>query len=179
MCNNNDIYFMKLALSEAEIAAKEDEVPVGAVLVSEEGKVLARAHNRTITDCDPTAHAEVLVIRAATKIIRNYRLLKTVLYVTIEPCIMCMGTIILARISRVVYGAEDARWGAAGSLYDLSKDRRLNHTVEVTGGVLQEPCRQLIRDFFRARRRYHDQSRIRFLTGVDHGQHSNRGNSMG
>ena len=122
------------------------------VLLSEEGKVLASAHNRTIALCDPTAHAEILAIRKAAKIVRNYRLLKTVLYVTIEPCIMCMGTIILARISRIVYGAKDIRWGGAGSLYDLSKDHRLNHTVEVTGGVLQESCRQLIQGFFQAKR---------------------------
>ncbi|MCX5881319.1 MAG: tRNA adenosine(34) deaminase TadA [Deltaproteobacteria bacterium] len=143
---------MNLALSEAAAAFQEEEVPVGAVLISESGLVLASTHNRTISLSDPTAHAEILALRHAAKQIQNYRLLKTTLYVTVEPCMMCMGAIIHARVSRLVYGAGDSKWGAAGSLYDLSADNRLNHCLEVIPGVCETKCREILQRFFRDRR---------------------------
>jgi tRNA(adenine34) deaminase len=147
-----DTAFMHLALEEARLAADLKEVPVGAVLVSAEGEILSRAHNRTIRDNDPSAHAEMLAIRQAAARQRNYRLLNTTLYVTVEPCLMCMGAIIHARITKLVFGTRDPKWGAAGSLYNLGEDRRLNHHTEITEGLLLEECRDLIQEFFRARR---------------------------
>jgi tRNA(adenine34) deaminase len=143
---------MKMALEEARRAGQIDEVPVGAVLVAASGDLLAAAHNRTIANVDPTAHAEILALRAAAEKLRNYRLLNTTLYVTIEPCIMCMGAVVHARVARLVYGAADPKWGAAGSLYDLAADPRLNHRVEIVRGVHEDDCRRLIQDFFRSRR---------------------------
>ncbi len=144
--------YMRQAMSEAQKAAREDEVPVGAVLVDQSGAVLAKAHNQTITLCDPTAHAEILVLRSAAGAIGNYRLISTILYVTIEPCPMCMGAMLHARVSNLLYGAKDPKWGAAGSCYDLAADPRLNHTIDVQGGVLEQECRQLIQTFFRQKR---------------------------
>ena len=144
--------FMELALSEAKKAGQIGEVPVGAVLVSENGKILAVDHNQTIKQADPTAHAEILALRKAAREINNYRLLNTTLYVTVEPCIMCMGAIVHARISRVVYGATDPKWGAAGSLYNYAEDDRLNHRVEIISDVCADDCRRLMQDFFRAKR---------------------------
>lgn len=144
--------FMRMALVEARRAGDLQEVPVGAVLVSADGRVLAKAHNRTIADCDPSAHAEMLAIREAARRLGNYRLLNTTLYVTVEPCLMCMGAIIHARIARVVYGTRDPKWGAAGSLYNLGEDRRLNHQPDIVEGLLLDECRSVIQDFFRARR---------------------------
>ena len=146
------IPFMRMALAEARRAADIQEVPVGAVLVSAEGNVLGQAHNRTVCGSDPSAHAEILVIRQAAAQLKNYRLLNTTLYVTVEPCLMCMGAIIHARIQRVVFGTRDPKWGAAGSLYNLGEDRRLNHRTEIVEGLLLDECRGLIQDFFRARR---------------------------
>jgi tRNA(adenine34) deaminase len=146
--------FMEIALSEAKKAEQIGEVPVGAVLVSENDKILSVAHNQTINLVDPTAHAEILALRKAALEINNYRLLNTTLYVTVEPCIMCMGAIVHARISRVVFGATDPKWGAAGSLYNYAEDDRLNHRVEITAGVRAEDCRRLMQDFFRAKRDY-------------------------
>jgi tRNA(adenine34) deaminase len=145
-------YFMKIALAEAKNAGQIGEVPVGAILVSENGDILSAAHNQTIKLADPTAHAEILALRKAALEVNNYRLLNTTLYVTVEPCIMCMGAIVHARISRVVFGATDPKWGAAGSLYNFAADDRLNHRVEITTGVCAEDCRRLIQDFFRAKR---------------------------
>ncbi len=119
------IDYMRLALQEAKKAGQFDEVPVGAVLVSEAGELLAAARNRTIELCDPTAHAEVIALREAAGKTRNYRLLNTTLYVTIEPCPMCMGALVHARVARLVFGAKDPKWGAAGSLYNVAQDRRL------------------------------------------------------
>ena len=144
---------MEMALVEAEKAGQRDEVPVGAILVDKSGDVLAAAHNLTISMADPTAHAEILVLREAAHIINNYRLLDTYLYVTVEPCIMCMGAIIHARVTRVVFGAPDPRWGAAGSIYNFAKDERLNHQPEIIGGVCEDQCRELIQTFFRIKRR--------------------------
>ena len=140
------------ALLEAQQAARQDEVPVGAVLVARDGTVLARAHNQTIALCDPTAHAEILALRAASQAVGNYRLLDTTLYVTIEPCIMCMGALLQARVARILFGAEDPKWGGAGSRYNLAADTSLNHTIDVQGGLLENECRELIQDFFRAKR---------------------------
>ena len=145
--------FMKLALSEARAAAAAGEVPVGAVIAGPDGQILSWGRNRTVELCDPTAHAEILVLRQAARTLGNYRLTGTVMYCTIEPCPMCMGALVHARAARLVYGAADARWGAAGSLYDLAVDARLNHRIEVVSGVMADECRQLMQDFFRARRK--------------------------
>ena len=145
-------YFMELALDEAKKAGQIGEVPVGAILVSENGKILSSAHNQTINRTDPTAHAEILALRRAALEIKNYRLLKTTLYVTVEPCIMCMGAIVHARVFQVVFGATDPKWGAAGSLYNYAEDNRLNHRVEIITDVCADDCRRLMQDFFRAKR---------------------------
>jgi len=144
--------FMEIALAEAKNAGQIGEVPVGAILVSENGDILSAAHNQTIKLADPTAHAEILALRKAALEVNNYRLLNTTLYVTVEPCIMCMGAIVHARISRVVFGATDPKWGAAGSLYNFAADDRLNHRVKITTDVCAEDCRRLMQDFFRAKR---------------------------
>ena len=146
-----DEHYMRLALDEARAALRFGEVPVGAVLVRAD-QVLARGHNGPIAQHDPTAHAEIVVVRAAARLLENYRLKGTVLYVTIEPCAMCVGALVHARVARLVYGAADARVGAAGSVFDLTRDRRLNHRLEVTGGVLEAECRSIIQEFFQDRR---------------------------
>ena len=148
--NHSD--FMRQALLEAQQATRQDEVPVGAVLVAQDGTVLAKAHNRTIALCDPTAHAEILALRAASRALGNYRLLNTTLYVTMEPCIMCMGALLQARVARIVFGAKDPKWGGAGSRYNLAANTGLNHTIDVQRGLLENECRELIQDFFRAKR---------------------------
>ncbi len=147
-----DEAYMELALTEAEMAGQADEVPIGAVLAGADGAVIARGRNSTIAMADPSGHAEMLAIRAAAKAISNYRLGGTTLYVTIEPCVMCMGVALHARLTRVVYGAPDPKWGAAGSLFDFHLDPRFNHHIQVTGGILEDKCRHLIQDFFLARR---------------------------
>ena len=144
--------FMELALREAKIAGQKDEVPIGAVLVAEAGDILALSHNRTIELTDPVAHAEIIALREAAQKILNYRLLSTTLYVTVEPCMMCMGAIIHARVSRLVFGVRDAKWGAAGSLYNFSEDTRLNHRPQLVNGVCEDECRALMQDFFRSKR---------------------------
>jgi len=143
---------MKLALKEARKAGQKGEVPVGAVLVANTGDILAAAHNQTISLNDPTAHAEILALREAAQKVANYRLLNTILYVTIEPCIMCMGAIVHARVSRVVFGTDDPKWGAAGSLYNFADNIKLNHKPEIVSGICEDECRTLIQDFFSARR---------------------------
>ena len=150
--NEEHTEFMKLALNEAKKAGQKSEVPIGAVLVAESGDVLSASHNQTISLADPTAHAEIIALRKAGQKIQNYRLLNTTLYVTIEPCMMCMGAIIHARVSRVVFGAHDPKWGAAGSLYNIAHDTRLNHQPEIITGICEEECRTLIQDFFREKR---------------------------
>lgn len=144
---------MELALEEAEKGFSEGEVPVGAVVVHEDGTILASAYNRPIGLNDPTAHAEVLAIRAAAAIRGNYRLPGATLVVTIEPCPMCVGAALNARISRLVFGAEDPKAGAAGSLFDMARDQRLNHRMEVFAGVLGSECARLLQDFFALRRK--------------------------
>jgi tRNA(adenine34) deaminase len=148
---------MRLALAEAALAAREsDDVPVGAVVLDQAGAVLARAHNRREADRDPTAHAEILAIRQAASALGRWRLTDLTLAVTLEPCTMCAGAVTAARLGRLVYGAEDPKAGAAGSLWDVLRDRRLNHQPEVIGGVLAQECGAILREFFSARRR-HDQ----------------------
>lgn len=144
--------YMTEALKEARAAGAQNEVPVGAVLVSDAGDVLAKAHNLTIHNFDPSAHAEILALREASRKLKNYRLLNTTLYVTVEPCVMCMGAIIHARVARLVFGAADPKWGAAGSLYNLGADRRLNHQLEIVSGVLEEQCRAVMQEFFKSKR---------------------------
>jgi len=146
-----DEYWMVLALQQARDAGDQGEVPVGAALVGK-NRLLATAGNSPIRLADPSAHAEILVIRQAAQLLGNYRLPETTLYVTIEPCIMCMGALIQARISRLVYGAADPKTGAAISLYAIGCDPRLNHTVVVTGGVLADQCAALLKNFFKERR---------------------------
>ena len=149
--NDDDTRFMKAALAEAKVAANADEVPVGAVLVRS-GEIVARGLNRPVQDNDPTAHAEVMAIRAAATEERNYRLADSTLYVTLEPCPMCVGAMLHARIRRLVFGAYDPKAGAAGSVIDLCDDRRFNHRIEVNGGLLEEQCAALLQDFFAKRR---------------------------
>jgi len=146
-----DEQFMQAALEEARSAALRGEVPIGAVVVAE-GRIVARAGNRTITDCDPTAHAEIVVLREAAKMIGNYRMSGATLYVTIEPCAMCAGAMIQARISRLVYGADDSKGGAVRSCFAILSDPQLNHRVEVTSGVFADESAGLLRDFFAPKR---------------------------
>ena len=143
---------MDIALEEAKKAGQIGEVPIGAIIITENGEVVAAACNRTIEQVDPTAHAEILALRQAALSTNNYRLLNTSLYVTIEPCLMCMGAIVHARVRQVIYGAKDPKWGAAGSLYNFSEDVRLNHRVRIIQGVRDEECRELMQAFFRTKR---------------------------
>jgi tRNA(adenine34) deaminase len=147
----DDLHFMDLALAEARASAAAGEVPIGAVLVQEES-VLARSGNRTIRDNDPTAHAEIVVIRDSARLLGNYRLGGAILYVTLEPCAMCAGAIIQARISRLVYAADDPKGGAFRSCFEILTHPRLNHHVEVTSGLLAEESASLLQGFFAARR---------------------------
>ena len=148
----SDSYYLGLALDLAREGLAAGEVPVGAVLVGEAGEVLARAFNRPIGLNDPTAHAEILVLREGARLRGNYRLPGLSLYVTIEPCIMCLGAMLAARVRRVVFGAPDPKGGACVSLFRLPEDARLNHRLEVTGGVREAECRELVQQFFQARR---------------------------
>jgi len=151
----SDERFMRIALEEAHLALVEGEVPVGAVLVSE-GEVIARAHNMPILLQDPTAHAEILVLREAALRKRNYRLPNSLLYVTVEPCLMCAGALLQARIARVIFGAFDPRAGACGSVYDVLSKIGKASMITVASGVLEKECRQIIQDFFKARRQKQD-----------------------
>lgn len=144
--------YMKIALEQARLAAIMDEVPVGAVLVSSDGEIISKDHNRTISLPDPSAHAEMLVLRKAASILNNYRLLNTTLYVSVEPCVMCAGAVLHARIGTVVFGAPDPKWGGFGSIYDFSTDRRFNHRLTVLSGILGEESKALIQGFFRNKR---------------------------
>jgi tRNA(adenine34) deaminase len=146
-----DIQFMQLAIEEARAAAAAGEIPIGAVLVHD-GKVLARSGNRTIRDTDPTAHTEMVVIREAAHLLGNYRLADTTLYVTIEPCSMCAGAMIQARVPRLVYGADDPRGGAVRSCFEVLSHPRLNHQVQVTSGVLAADCAAILQSFLAERR---------------------------
>ena len=147
----SDREFMAAALAEAHQAAERGEVPVGAVLVFD-NRIIARAGNRTIAECDPTAHAEIVALRAAAKTLENYRLLDSILYVTIEPCAMCCGAMIQARIARLVYGADDLKGGAVRSCFSVLDHPQLNHRVAVTSGVLADDSASILKTFFSAKR---------------------------
>ena len=146
-----DVEWMTRALMLAEMAASVGEVPVGAVLTKAH-EIVAEGHNLTVTSNDPTAHAEIVVIREAAQKLGGWRLTDCTLYVTLEPCAMCAGALVLSRVSRLVFGALDPKAGMVGSLGNLAQDKRLNHWVEVTGGMLADAAGDLLRDFFRARR---------------------------
>jgi len=147
-----DLDLMQLALAEARAAEAAGEVPVGAIVVSPTSEVIARGNNRVLRDSDPTAHAEIVALRAAGVALGNYRLLGCTLYVTLEPCAMCAGAILHARIARLVYAAPDPKAGACGSVLSVMNHAALNHRVEVVSGVLAEECSTMLTDFFRARR---------------------------
>lgn len=143
---------MQLAYQQALLAQESGEVPVGAVIIDSRGEILATGYNRTIQDHDPTGHAEVVALRAASKQVGNYRLPGATLFVTLEPCAMCMGAMMHARLARVVFGASDPKTGVCGSVINLAQEPRLNHHAEVVGGVLSQECGDLLRTFFRQRR---------------------------
>jgi tRNA(adenine34) deaminase len=149
---NEDETWMKIAIDEAHLAMDENEIPVGAVLV-QNNKLITQAHNRPIKNNDPTAHAEIEVLRKAGEILHNYRLPKTTLYVTLEPCSMCLGAMIHARIERVVFGASDPKSGVCGSTIDLPSESIFNHQISVSGGVLEPECKNILQSFFKLRRR--------------------------
>ncbi|HUB73635.1 MAG TPA: tRNA adenosine(34) deaminase TadA [Solirubrobacteraceae bacterium] len=146
-----DDYFMRIAVREAERALEHEDVPIGAVLVHD-GEVIAATHNERELRQDPTAHAEILALREAARALGSWRVLDTVLYVTLEPCAMCAGAIVLARVPRVVFGAVDAKAGACGSVLDVLGQPRLNHRADVAGGLLARECGELLSDFFASRR---------------------------
>jgi tRNA(adenine34) deaminase len=146
-----DQQYMRMAIEQAQLAAQSGEVPVGAVLVRD-GQVISKAFNKPIANHDPSAHAEILALREAALVDENYRMPGTTLYVTLEPCAMCSGAMLHARLSRVVYGAPDPKTGAAGSVIDLFSSKQINHQTSVEGGIMSEECGQLLRDFFKGRR---------------------------
>jgi len=149
--NTVDRKFMAVALEEAHRAAKEGEVPVGAVLVIH-GELIARTHNLRESLSDPTAHAEMLVLREVSQRLNRWRLTDATLYVTMEPCAMCAGAAVLARVSRIVYGCRDLKAGACGSVLNILCEPQLNHRIEVIDGVMEQPCQEIIRRFFEKRR---------------------------
>ncbi|UNC90644.1 tRNA adenosine(34) deaminase TadA [Candidatus Contubernalis alkaliaceticus] len=145
-------YFMRAALEEAQNAFEKGEVPIGAVLVKD-GQVIVRAHNLKEERRDPTAHAEILVIQKASQIFNSWRLAGTTLYVTIEPCPMCAGALIQARVGKLVFGARDVKAGVCGSLYNLVQDNRFNHCLEIEEGILKDSCAEIMQRFFKERRK--------------------------
>ncbi len=153
--NEHDEHFMRIAIAAAMEARANGEVPIGACLVDPSGNFIASGANRTITDTDPTAHAEIVVLRKAAKIIGNYRLTGTTMYSTIEPCAMCAGALVNARVARLVFGAHDIRFGAVESIFELCTSENLNHRIEISSGILAEECRPLVQDFFKERRSRH------------------------
>lgn len=152
MTLESDEKWMHEAIAAARAAGELDEVPIGACLIDADGNIVATAGNRTITDTDPTAHAEILVLREAARRIGNYRLVGSTMYSTIEPCAMCAGALVNARVGRLVYGAADERFGAVETVFEICTSDRLNHRLTVESGVLADECRALMQDFFRARR---------------------------
>ena len=151
LSESDDLLYMQLAIAEARKAKEEREVPVGAILVKDR-RIIGVGHNRPIALVDPTAHAEILALRQAANRLGNYRLSGTTLYVTVEPCAMCAGSLIHARVSRLVYGTRDPRAGAVETHFQIVTERALNHRVEVTSGVLEDECRSLLQRFFQERR---------------------------
>ena len=146
-----DQQYMRMAIEQAQLAAQSGEVPVGAILVKD-GQVISKAFNKPIANHDPSAHAEMLALREAALAEENYRIPGSTLYVTLEPCAMCSGAMLHARIDRVVYGAPDPKTGAAGSVLDIFASKQINHQTSVEGGIMSEECGQLLRDFFKGRR---------------------------
>ena len=146
-----DQQYMRMAIEQAQLAAQSGEVPVGAVLVKD-GQIISKAFNKPIANHDPSAHAEMLALREAALAEENYRIPGSTLYVTLEPCAMCSGAMLHARIDRVVYGAPDPKTGAAGSVLDIFASKQINHQTSVEGGIMSEECGQLLRDFFKGRR---------------------------
>ena len=159
-------YFMKQALAEAEKSLEKDEIPIGCVIVKD-GQIIGRGHNAREELNQAIMHAEVMAIQEANRVEGNWRLLETTLFVTIEPCVMCSGAIGLTRIPQVVYGAANQKFGAAGSLYDILADVRLNHRVEVEKGILEEECAQIMQDFFRQRREKQKADKLATKSQVD------------
>ena len=149
---NNDEKWMALAIKQAVKADKEGEVPVGAVLVKD-GQLIAQAHNQPISTNDATAHAEIQLLRAAGRQQKNYRLIDTTIFVTLEPCVMCLGAMMNARVARIVFGAYDPKTGVCGSHADLTTESFFNHEIEITGGVLEKECTELLQSFFKSRRK--------------------------
>ena len=150
--NANDSAWMRQALAQAQIAAEKDEVPVGAILVDAQGNLIAAGHNQPITACDPSAHAEIVVLRAAAQKLANYRLPGTTLYVTLEPCTMCVGALVHARLGRLVYGAAEPKTGAIESAQRLFETGKFNHQPQVESGVLADECGALLTQFFENKR---------------------------
>lgn len=151
MIPKTDEHYMALALKEAQAAAQDGEVPAGAVIVFE-GRVIGRAHNQREKLCDPTAHAEMIAVTQAAEYLHNWRLTGCTIYVTIEPCAMCAGALVLARVDRIVYGVPDPKGGACGSVFNIADDARLNHRIRLTAGVMAEECGGILREFFKNRR---------------------------
>jgi len=149
---SEDEKWMKIAISEANLAINQGEIPVGAILI-QDGKLIAKAHNKPILNHDPTAHAEVEVLRKAGKKLKNYRLARSTLYVTLEPCAMCLGAIMHARIERIVFGASDPKTGVCGSKADLTSEAFFTHKVKVDGGVLEEENKEILQFFFKSKRK--------------------------
>ena len=145
--------FMQMALQQAQLAYDCAEVPVGAVVVNSEGDIIGKGYNRTITDSDPTAHAEIVALRQAAAHECNYRLPDLIVYVTLEPCVMCIGALTHARIAHVVYGASDPKTGACGSVLCIQANKKINHHTKITSGVLEQACAEKLRRFFRERRK--------------------------
>jgi len=145
--------YMRVAVDEAWKAYDKGEVPVGALIIANDGTLLGKAHNETIARNDPTAHAEILALRQAAEVMNNYRLDQTKMYVTIEPCIMCAGALIHARVEEIVFGAFDLKWGGLRSLYQFGEDSRFNHHINVISGVMESDCRAIIQRFFKEKRK--------------------------
>ena len=152
MSSESDEFWMQKAIAAAIEAQDLDEIPIGACLIDKNGNLLAAIGNRTRTDCDPTAHAEILVLRKAAQEIGNYRLTETTIYTTIEPCAMCAGALVQARVNRLVFGAHDERFGGVETHFKICDSSSLNHRINITSGILAEECRALMQNFFRAKR---------------------------
>ena len=149
---NNHKKWMQIAIDEASLAQIENEVPVGAIIIQND-KLIAKAHNQSISKNDPTAHAEILVLRKAGKKQKNYRLIDATLYVTLEPCAMCLGAMMHARIDKIIFGASDPKSGVCGSCINLCKEKNFNHKISVIGGIMEKKCSKLLQDFFKDRRK--------------------------
>ena len=158
-----DEHFMQLAIEQAKIAYDLGEVPVGCIITDEDNNIIATGYNQTILSSDPSAHAEIVALRKAGKLLSNYRLINLNLYVTLEPCCMCSGAMIHSRISNLIYGAHDLKTGACGSVFNIITDPRHNHKVNVRGGILSDECSKILSDFFKERRKFHKEIKLQSL----------------